>query len=411
MAALIRFVPVLLDPIFSSDVYRYAWEGRIQAFGGWNPFLSAPASPVLRSLRDSYWEFINYPELSAVYGGFAQLLFAGVAALAGSATMPALKFVTAGIDFLNVVLLRRLSPSGPNRSWPLVLYAWNPACALEFGWSGHLDSILIFLILAAILTCRNGQPDATGALLALAAGVKWWPAVLLFPALLTVPTRVGGQTRAGARLRLVGAFLGVTLLVWSPYVSAGSALFRSLQVMQEQFQFNPSLFTALEETVRGPAAWWVHARLSETPQVARLLGFNLLQDPAGQVARLILAAAGGTLVGVLLWRRVSLERAAYLITTYLIITSTVVHPWYTLLPLALSIVLGRGIAAWTWLSAASVLSYLAYISSPLDQLVWVRLLQYVPFYACLLIPPALRQTRLKQKHNRSGIFRELTTRT
>src|SRR5882757_6833503 len=52
LAAAMRLLLVGEEPFLSSDLYRYIWDGRVQA-AGINPYLHVPAEPALAALRDA----------------------------------------------------------------------------------------------------------------------------------------------------------------------------------------------------------------------------------------------------------------------------------------------------------------------------------------------------------------------
>ena len=51
IAAVARLVIVAAPPVMSTDLYRYVWDGRVQA-AGINPYRYVPADPALAGLRD-----------------------------------------------------------------------------------------------------------------------------------------------------------------------------------------------------------------------------------------------------------------------------------------------------------------------------------------------------------------------
>src|SRR5450759_632915 len=51
VAVIIRLIMVVCPPTLSDDIYRYAWDGKIQT-AGYNPYLYAATDPILKPLRD-----------------------------------------------------------------------------------------------------------------------------------------------------------------------------------------------------------------------------------------------------------------------------------------------------------------------------------------------------------------------
>ena len=52
VAALLRVGPLLTEPIWTDDVYRYVWDGEVQG-AGINPYRYMPADPAVAFLRDA----------------------------------------------------------------------------------------------------------------------------------------------------------------------------------------------------------------------------------------------------------------------------------------------------------------------------------------------------------------------
>ena len=52
VAAALRLPLIVSPPFLSTDIYRYVWDGRVQA-AGINPYRYLPADPALASLRDA----------------------------------------------------------------------------------------------------------------------------------------------------------------------------------------------------------------------------------------------------------------------------------------------------------------------------------------------------------------------
>src|ERR1700722_15283589 len=198
-------------PQGSDDLYRYIWDGRVQA-AGVDPYQYAPAAPQLASLRgplppcvpagqrlgaspqlaDPGCTRINRPLVHTIYPPVAEAYFLGVHYLspAGRGTTPIQAGAAACAVLVTLLLLYGLPKVGRDRRLA-VLWAWCPTVALEAGNNGHVDVLAAGLTAAAlILLARPGalshslrRPVAGGALLALAIWTKVTP-VLIAPAVL-----------------------------------------------------------------------------------------------------------------------------------------------------------------------------------------------------------------------------------
>ena len=178
LAAAMRILPLAGPPMLSSDVYRYIWDGRVQA-QGINPYRYLPAAPELAFLRDTViYPYINRSEEApTIYPPAAQLIFAAVSQVWSSVF--GMKLAMAGFETLaTACVIALLGRAGLPRSRVLI-YAWNPLVVWEFAGNGHIDAASIGLIaLAWLLASRRGW---AGAVLGLAILCKFLPAAI-YPA-------------------------------------------------------------------------------------------------------------------------------------------------------------------------------------------------------------------------------------
>src|SRR5262245_42611126 len=78
-----RLALVCVEPYLSTDIYRYVWDGRVQA-AGINPYRYVPSAPELAHLRDA----VIYPNINragyavTIYPPMAQAIFLAVHCLA-----------------------------------------------------------------------------------------------------------------------------------------------------------------------------------------------------------------------------------------------------------------------------------------------------------------------------------------
>ena len=290
-ALLFRALLVPLPPMLSGDIYRYVWEGRVQAAGA-NPYLLSPLAPELAPLRDHDWSQINHPEATAIYPPLAQLVCRGLAASGGGVTRFKAAFVAfdLGVVLLLGAMLRRRGAPLAN----LVLYAWNPLVVVEVAGSGHLEPLGLLPLLAALVWAHRRPAAAWGALAACIA-VK-------YAGLLVAPLLARGHRSRVGPLLATALLLVVTL----PFLSAGKALFASLGLYAAKWRFNDLLFAPIMGVVGSLFA-------------------------AKALATLFLLAV----LALLVWRRTALETAAQLVFCTGLLLSPTIHPWYLLWPVVL----------------------------------------------------------------------------
>ena len=207
-AAVARALLVGAPPL-STDVYRYVWDGRVQA-EGINPYRYRPADPRLAFLRDR----AVYPNINragtalTIYPPFAQAIFLAATRVANSVT--GMKAAMAAFEIATMGTLLALLRGCGLPATRLIFYAWHPLPLFEFAGSGHIDAAAIALMIGACLAAQRRHSLTAGALLGAATLVKFFPAAIA-PAL---------YRRWG--WRFPAALLGVVAVGYLPYSAVGS---------------------------------------------------------------------------------------------------------------------------------------------------------------------------------------------
>jgi alpha-1,6-mannosyltransferase len=180
-AALFRLSIIFYLPYLSDDIYRYVWDGRVQATYI-NPYRYMPADESLAHLRDEkIYPHINRRDSAhTIYPPVAEAAFLLVTRLSESVTW--MKAAMIGFEAVAIWAIVQLLGSFGFAPQRVLIYAWHPLVVWEFAGSGHVDALAIALIALALLARRKHAEVLTGVLLACATCVKLFPAVL-FPAL------------------------------------------------------------------------------------------------------------------------------------------------------------------------------------------------------------------------------------
>jgi alpha-1,6-mannosyltransferase len=212
-----RLVALFCEPILSSDVYRYAWDGVVQ-HAHINPYRYVPGNPVLTFLREpnqDLFDNMNRRDYAhTIYPPVAQMLFYVITYISpGMLFMKTAMVLFEGLTMTGLVLLLR--HLGRPREWTL-LYAWCPLLIWEIAGSGHVDSVVMAFMVLALLFRYRQQPVLTGLFLGLAVFTKFYPLVL-FPALY--------QRRPNGKLdwKMPSAFAAVAVC-YVPYLSVGKGV-------------------------------------------------------------------------------------------------------------------------------------------------------------------------------------------
>jgi hypothetical protein len=171
VAALLRMILLFTEPLLSTDIFRYVWDGTVQA-AGINPYRFIPADPALAHLRDTaIFPNINRADYAAtIYPPVAQMFYFVATRLGENATSMrfALLLCEAGSIGIMILLLSRLQQPATR----IVAYAWHPLPLWEIANNGHIDGLMVLLLLIAIWFALAGRLTTGGIFVALAALVK-----------------------------------------------------------------------------------------------------------------------------------------------------------------------------------------------------------------------------------------------
>ncbi|WP_054569949.1 glycosyltransferase 87 family protein [Frankia sp. R43] len=383
-AVAVHVLAIGTGPRMSDDLYRYLWDGRVQA-AGIDPYRYPTSSPELAQLRDGWlWPDdagcaardrgpgctrINYPQAHTIYPPVAQAYFTAVHFLPGPPRENKVQLYAALTSLALTGLLASVLAARGQPIGYAAAYAWAPAAGLDAGMDAHVDVLAALFTVGAcaLLTrrepapgrdepgpdrrgrgCRSGRwgrwdwsgrggrPAGPGGLrsrpstrVAVAAGALLGAAVAvkLYPALLLV---------AAARRRVlavVGTAAAVVALSYLPHVAA---------VGPDVVGFLPK-YLSVEGYQDG------HRFL-----LLGLLGFS------GTSAKL---AAGVVLAGVAVavWRadpaRISTELGALRLLGAAFLLATPAQPWYGIPLVALAVLARR--PEWLAVAAAPYVLYMA----------------------------------------------------
>lgn len=228
---LFRAIGFAAEPVLEDDHYRYLWDGRSFALTG-NPYDTAPADhfddPTLSETFALVLEGINNPDIPSLYGPVAEYLF-----LLGYWVAPgqfgAIKLFLILADLGSLFLLLKLV-----RPRHALLYAWCPLVIQEVAFTGHVDMLGVFFMVAAIYAASRGRTLRVPVYLALAVATKLL-AVLLVPFLL-----LRGRLREWALLLLV-----LAMVYWPLAGSGGPGESLGFGIFLADWEFNSTLFALL----------------------------------------------------------------------------------------------------------------------------------------------------------------------
>ncbi|HEV8483825.1 MAG TPA: glycosyltransferase 87 family protein [Blastocatellia bacterium] len=377
LAASFRAELVGKRPYLSTDVYRYIWDGRVQA-AGINPYRYVPSAAELADLRDeNIYPKINRGDYAVTpYPPMAQMIYAAIYWIAPS-SVTGFKSAMSMFDLLAMLALVLVLARAGLEPARVVVFAWNPLLIFEAAHSGHIESAFIAFLALGLLAWSCRKPSLAGIALGLATMVKFYPALLL-PAFLVANNDANDEKgediqwerlTAGLlnrfNLLFCGAFILTIALAYSPYLSVGTGVLGSLgsEFREEGFVEKGGRYF--------------------------LLALCRRVFPLSTTAFLILAAL--LLAGIGVWWLLKQKKneidvasgALALIGPYLIITSPR-YPWHYAWLIPYLCFAPR--VGWIYLTGATVLLYLlwytplAYPEVPL----WLGGAVYIPTMALLV---------------------------
>jgi hypothetical protein len=349
VAAALRTIALFAPEALSTDAFRYVWDGRVQA-AGINPYRYIPADPHLLFLRDSaIYPNINRAEYAhTIYPPTAQISFFGIERLSDG--ILGMKLGMCAFDAVSIACLIALLGKQGLPTTRVLLYAWHPLPVWEFAGTGHVDAIAIALLLLCFWLAARGAPIWAGIVLGAATLAKYYP-LIAAPAV---------YRRWDWRLPV--ACLGTILVLYLPYLGAGTGVFGFMSGYAD------------EEGLRSGSGFFLWALLQDL--------FHL----PGDGLRYYLPFAASVLGALGLWalfrRRAARDDpgvlGAYVMASAFTVLFSPHNAWYFawLVPFLCF----RFSLAHLWLTAFCVLLYIL----PYPLKVDAQLLLYLPFLLLLL---------------------------
>lgn len=237
LIAVAQAILMLTRPTLSDDMFRYVWDGRVQA-QGISPYRYPPNAPELTYLRDSdIYPHINRKNVVTVYPPAAEAAYALLWRILPNnvhwfQTVMAFGGLLAG--FLLTGLLRDLGRS-PAR---VLIYLWSPLLAFETAHAAHVDGLILPLLVGTWWARVRERDGLTGFLLGVATAIKFYPALLL-------PFLWRPRDSKGRWQMPLGFLFALGIFYLPYYLTSGNSVIGYLpKYFQEKFNISP-LISAL----------------------------------------------------------------------------------------------------------------------------------------------------------------------
>jgi hypothetical protein len=277
-------------PLGSDDIYRYLWDGKVQA-AGIDPYRYPPDAPELQSLKSGALPgLVNHPEMKTVYFPYSQYLFRCSHFLSGEAVW-GFKLLLLAAEILTIIALWRLTAIMALPRANVLLYALCPLPVIQFAYDGHLDGIGMPLLAFAVLMHMSQRRFGSMLLLGLSMGIK--PVALVL-----VPIFALQEQKLSRRIIMMGVPIVAFGIQFIPYINS-PGMFEGLLKFSRHWTFNGVAFELVNAIVA-----------DNFPSRMICAGLLLL-----------------SLLAVYIIRLRPITRM-YLAVLALLLFSPVVHPWY-----------------------------------------------------------------------------------
>jgi len=209
---LLRIYVLLFDPLLSTDIFRYIWDGRVQAVGI-NPYRYFPAHETLAHLRDAViFPRINRADYAGtIYPPVAEFFFLMVTRIGENVNVMRLALLGCEAVIVTIVILFLRRMERPTTR--VVAYFWHPLPIWEIANNGHVDAFAVALMMLGLWVALTGRAMRGAVMIALGILVKPYVAPALAP--IWRPWD----------WKMPLAVVAVIALCYFPYLSVGSGVF------------------------------------------------------------------------------------------------------------------------------------------------------------------------------------------
>lgn len=178
LVAVMQAIVIFSRPTLTDDMYRYVWDGKVQAHGI-SPYRYPPNAPELTSLRDTeIYPSINRKPVVTVYPPAAEAVFFLLWKIVPD-NIHWFQFAMAvGGLIAGVLLMGLLKELGYSPARALI-FLWSPLLVFETAHAAHVDGLVLPFLVGAWWARVRVKDALTGFLLGIATAIKLYPALLL----------------------------------------------------------------------------------------------------------------------------------------------------------------------------------------------------------------------------------------
>lgn len=343
-----RVILIPVNPIASDDVYRYLWDGKVQA-NGINPYTYAPNDEALKHLHSELLpEKVNFPHLKTIYPPYSQWIFLLAYLIAGESVLGIKILLLISEIFTILLVYLTLKNFQVNEKYVLV-YALSPLPVFQFFIDAHVDGFGITLFALFLYFLSQNKLLYSYFVLGLSVTSKLIT-VMVYPFLFK-----GRSIRNFLALVIVPT---VTIaLVYLPY-SINGFPFESLFIFAQKWYSNGSVFTLFQ-------------KIFNDNFLSRIFSMSLFFL---------------SFVWLYFSKKDFIDKS-YLIFILFFLFSPVVHPWYLTWLAFLTAINFRwsGITFISTISIANIYALNYILNKKWEMNGWFLLMEYLPVVILLIL--------------------------
>lgn len=359
-----RIVLIPINPIASDDVYRYLWDGKVQA-NGINPYTYAPNDEVLKHLHSELLPAkINFPSMKTIYPPYSQWMFLISYLIAGESVL-GIKLLLLLSEIITMILIYLILSNYQISSKYSLIYILNPLPILQFFIDAHVDGFGITLFALFFYLISKNKLLYSYFALGLSITSKLIT-IMVYPFLLK-----GRSLRNFLALIIVP--IVTVALIYLPY-SINGFPFESLFIFAQKWYSNGVMFTLFQKIINDNF-------------LARILSMSLFFIN-------------------FLWlyfSRKNFKEKAYLVFILFFLFSPVVHPWYLTWVAFLTAINFRwsGVIFISTISISNIYAMNYLLRNKWEMNEWFLLLEYLPVIFLLIVEELKNRTDLSIHHELS----------
>ena len=370
----LRMLLIFTFPNLSDDIYRFVWDGRL-LLQGINPFNQLPSyyieNHVLSSsLNIELYQKLNSPMYYTVYPPLCQASFWLGAWISPdsiywhSVTLKVFLFTG---ECASIWWLHQLARQQYIRAEAAVLYALNPLAIIEICGNVHYEGAMIAGLIGAIYFLRKAIFESqtpsvkslilSALLLSLSISSKMLP-LLMLPMFFFIfnqdfinKINIRNIKTGVSYCTLVLLFLAIQYLAFIN--DTFLAHFQnSLNLYYSKFEFNASIYYVAKQI-----GYWTY-------------GYNPINNITACLKLVLLFFIAILSVS----NRIFFTHKLLIISTLYLLLSSTIHPWYVLLPFAMSLLTQSRFA--TYWTGLCFLSYSHYYGGQYQEHYWLMTVEY-----------------------------------